>query len=80
MVNFKVPILVLTITTYELGEGNEWIATVTHTFFGDSEDELRGIVEAHKKTDAFFAASFTGNFNGITLQNSEPHISMAAQI
>ncbi len=56
----------MTITTYELSDNN-WIATVTHTFFGDTETELKGIMEAHKKTDVFFAASFTGNFNGITL-------------
>lgn len=31
-------------------------------------------MEAHKKTDRFFAASFTGQFDGIILRNSEPRL------
>lgn len=65
-----IPPVTLTITTYELVEG-VLRATVNHEFFGNTEDEARKVLEAHRKTDAFFDASFKGNFRGIILVNSE---------
>lgn len=68
--NSRIPKTSLTVTTYEF-DGREWTAAVTHVFHGDSREEVLAILEAHKKTDAFFAGSFTGNFRGIRLKNSE---------
>ncbi len=65
-----IPPVTLTITTYELVKGVPR-ATVNHEFFGNTEDEARKVLEAHRKTDAFFDASFTGNFRGIILVNSK---------
>lgn len=77
-IQFFQPPIAIIITTYELAEdtpGNyRWIATVTHTFHGDTEERAYQIMEAHKKTDVFFSASFQGNYKGITLKNSEPQI------
>jgi hypothetical protein len=69
----------LVITTYELSEDANknpvWIATVTHVFSGETVDRVYQIAEAHKKTDAFFAASFSGVFpwkgGNIYLKNSK---------
>lgn len=70
----RIPKVRLTVTTYEF-DGSEWIAVVTHTFHADTEDDAYAILEAHKKTDAFFAGSFAGKFNGINLANSKIEIS-----
>lgn len=75
---FVQPPVALLITTYELVEDTpgsyRWTATVTHTFHGDSKERVYQIMEAHKKTDIFFSASFQGNYKGIILKNSEPQI------
>lgn len=79
----KIPALAMLITTYELRKENGkpvFIATVSHTFFGDTEEELKGIMQAHEKTDQFFAGSLKGNWNGITLRNSEPLIYRAGGV
>ncbi len=69
----KIPLFKLMVATYELVD-NTWVATVEHSFYGDTEEEANRIMEAHKKTDRFFAASFTGQFNGIILANSTPKL------
>lgn len=72
------PPISLLITTYELSEptpGNyQWVATVSHIFHGDSLEHVWKLVEAHKRTDTFFAGSFEGRYNDIILMNSEPKI------
>ncbi len=68
------PKLTLQITTYEFYSGS-WHPTLTHTFYGETRDELHKIRDAHRKTDSFFNGSFTGKFNGIILMNSEETIS-----
>lgn len=79
----KIPDLAMLITTYELSQENGkplFVATVSHTFFGDTEEELKGIMQAHAKTDLFFAGSMKGNWNGIILRNSEPVIYRAGGV
>lgn len=78
---YRVPPVNLIITTYELAEKKkpispgenpyEWLATVTHIFEGDTVERVYQISDAHKKTDAFYAGSFQGRYNGIILKNSE---------
>jgi hypothetical protein len=68
------PKLRLLITTYEFYDGF-WHPTVSHCFYGDTEEELYKIRNAHRKTDTFFDASFTGKFDGITLMNGKTIIS-----
>lgn len=78
---YRVPPVSLIITTYELTEKKkpispgenpyEWLATVTHVFEGDTVERVYQISDAHKKTDAFYAGSFQGRYNGIILKNSE---------
>jgi hypothetical protein len=72
------PKLSLQITTYEFYEGM-WNPTVTHTFYGETAEELRRIKDAHKKTDSFFNASFIGKVNGIVLMNGNEIISELSQ-
>jgi len=67
------PLFVLIVVTHELVD-NTWIATVAHSFYGDTEEEANRVMEAHKKTDRFFAAGFTGQFDGITVMNGEPQL------
>ena len=79
----KIPALAMLITTYELSQENGkpvFVATVSHTFLGDAEEELRGIMHTHAKTDQFFAGSLKGNWNGIILRNSEPVIYKAGGV
>lgn len=79
----KIPVLAMLITTYELSQENGkpvFIATVSHTFLGDTEEELKGIMQAHAKTDQFFAGSLKGNWNGIILKNSDPVIYRAGGV
>lgn len=72
----------LIITTYELSEDSNknpiWKAVVTHVFSGETVGRVHQIAEAHKTTDAFFAASFKGVFpvkeGNIYLKNSEQEI------
>lgn len=75
---FTTPPIALIITTYELSEQPKghyfWKATVTHAFYGETEERTYQISEAHKKTDAFYAGSFQGKWNGVILRNSESQI------
>ncbi len=76
--NYETPSLMLSVTTYEL-RGDKYIATLTHIFHANTQQELFEIMEAHKTTDSLFRASFEGIFKWkktITiLHNSEPFIS-----
>jgi len=69
----RLPQFVLIVVTHELVD-NTWIVTVGHSFYGDTEEEANRVMEAHKKTDRFFAAGFTGQFDGITVMNGEPQL------
>jgi|SRR3972149_950578 len=79
---FIQPLVNLIITTYELSEDTSenpiWKSTVTHVFTGETEERVYQIMEAHRTTDAFFAASFKGVFpwkgGDIYLKNSEIEI------
>lgn len=72
----------LIITTYELSEDVNknpvWKAAVTHIFSGETVERVHQIAEAHKTTDAFFAASFSGVLpwkgGNIYLKNSEEEV------
>ncbi len=87
-VEFIQPPVSLIITTYELSEdasGNPiWKSTVTHVFTGETEERAYQIMEAHKKTDAFFAASFKGVLpwkgGDIYLKNSDIEIVLTDKI
>lgn len=57
-----------TIDTYELINGN-WHIVLSHVFYGNGQYEINQIIEAHRKTDSFFNASFDGEWNGIILKN-----------
>lgn len=65
----------LIITTYELAEEPSghyfWKETVTHVFHGETVERVYEISDAHKRTDAFYAGSFEGKWNGVILKNSE---------
>lgn len=71
---YIIPELQTTITTYEL-LGNRWEAAVSHTFHAHDQETLFRLIEAHKTTDAYFRASFEGQFiyhgGTIYLRNSE---------
>lgn len=56
----------ITIATFE---GDMPYPVVTHTFTGKTEKEARGYLEAHKKTDSFFAGCAKGKFQTITCRN-----------
>jgi len=79
---FVQPAVNLIITTYELAEYIHnhpiWKSTVTHVFTGETIERVYKIMEAHKTTDSFFAASFKGVLpwkgGNIYLKNSEPQI------
>lgn len=77
--NYKIPPLQMTVTIYELIGENEYVAVLSHTFHGSTQEELYAIMNAHKETDSFFRDSFEGKFewkNGIIhLINSEPIVS-----
>jgi len=72
---FSTPPISLIVTTYELAEEPKghyfWKATVTHCFHGETIERVYQISDAHRKTDAFYAGSFKGEWNGIILKNSE---------
>lgn len=59
-----------TVVTYEL-RGASWVPVVSHTFYGDTGPEVLSLVEAHKRSDAFFRGSFAGSYNGIALRNDK---------
>lgn len=72
---YSTPSISLIVTTYELAEEPQghyfWNATTTHVFHGETVERVYQISDAHKKTDAFYAGSFQGKYNGIILKNSE---------
>lgn len=74
---YVIPELQLTITTYQL-IGDKWEAVISHTFHGRTQQEIFGLIDAHKITDSFFAASFEGQFQyhmgTIYLRNSEAKV------
>jgi len=76
--NYEIPPLQMTITTYELIGEDKWIATLSHTFHANTQEELFAIMEVHKETDSFFKSSFEGEFKYkggiINLINSEPKV------
>lgn len=75
MTEYITPQLMLAITTFEYNDDTKnWVATLTHTFHANTQQELYQLLEAHIKTDQFFAASFEGNFKGIPLVNSDPRV------
>lgn len=39
-----------------------WNPVLAHTFYGQTEEELENLVQAHRTTDSFFDASFNGIF------------------
>ncbi len=56
------PELKLEIITCEYYD-NDWHETLKHTFYGNTEQDIEDIIDAHRQTDAFFDASFSGAFN-----------------
>lgn len=74
--NINLPKLSYEIVTSELDDvNNKWIPVLKHTFYGNTEDEIIGLIKSHKQTDSFFRASFEGVFNWkggtIKLKNDE---------
>lgn len=64
------PKLRYAIVTFEIDEEQDIAReTLCHVFYGDSTEEIKGLIEAHKKTDSFFAGSFEGIWKNIKLQN-----------
>ncbi len=60
---YMLPRLMMDVTTCEYDDKTKkWTPVITHTVYGDTREEMYGIIESHQKTDAFFAASFTGKF------------------
>jgi hypothetical protein len=75
---YTIPDLQCTITTYELIGEDKWVAILSHTFHGSTQEELFAIMKAHKESDSFFRSSFEGEFEWkggiIHLINSEPKV------
>lgn len=64
------PSLKYAIITSELEEDEGiYVDTLVHIFYGDTMDEIQGIIAAHRKADQFFNSSFLGDYKGITLKN-----------
>lgn len=76
----KKPKLTVSIITSEFYNGT-WTPVLKHTFYGESEEELADLINAHRSTDSFFRSSFEGVFkwkgSEIKLKNSEPKIEYA---
>lgn len=53
--------LKLDITTYEY-YNDQWNPVLTHTFYGNTEEEISQLITSHRSTDSFFDASFNGEF------------------
>jgi len=60
----------VTLDTYESLD----YPVVRHIFYGRSEAEALGYLEAHKKTDKFLKACQQGNFEGMVCKNTVPVI------
>lgn len=64
------PALKYAIITKELDEEKGTFRdTLVHIFYGDTMDEIQGIIKAHRNADQFFNGSFIGNYKGIILKN-----------
>jgi hypothetical protein len=70
---YRVPELQKIVTTYEFFN-DKWVAMVSHTFFADTQQELIQIIEAHRRSDDYFDASFKGEYKGIKLLNGESEV------
>ena len=57
----KLPSHKLKIKTCEY-YNNKWNPVLIHTFLGNTEEEIAGLIDAHRQTDSFFDASFSGFF------------------
>lgn len=53
--------LTVSIATSEF-YNNQFNLVLTHTFYGNNEEEIENLVQAHRITDSFFDASFKGIF------------------
>ena len=60
----------LKITTSEWN-GSSWNPVVQHIFYGNTYTNVLAVMEAHRRSDNFFNASFTGMYNGIRLKNDQ---------
>lgn len=64
------PPLKYAIITSELDEDKGiWRETLVHVLYGDTTDEIQGLIAAHRKADTFFDGSFLGYYNDIKLKN-----------
>lgn len=64
------PTLKFAIVTFELDEEKEEaIETIGHIFYGDTIEDIQGLIAAHRKTDTFFDGSFSGQWKDIKLKN-----------
>lgn len=52
----------LKITTCEW-YNDRWNKVLAHIFYGNNEDEISQLIQAHRQTDSFFDSSFKGVFN-----------------
>lgn len=50
----------IAITTYEQGEQDSWVPTLTHVFWGDDLQSALGVAKSHLVTDYFFSSSMLG--------------------
>jgi hypothetical protein len=49
------PALKFAIVTFEIDEDKgEAIETIGHIFYGDTIEDIQGLIAAHRKTDTFF--------------------------
>lgn len=53
----------------EKGATGEYVDTIGHVIYGETMDEIQGIIAAHRKADKFFDSSFLGMYDGIKLKN-----------
>lgn len=69
--------LSVSITTCEYYD-NRWNPVLKHEFYGNTEEELENLIQAHRITDSFFDASYQGKFKWkgteIKLKNFEPKL------
>lgn len=60
----------VTVYTYE---SNDY-PILAHTFIGKTENEARSYLEAHKKTDEFFAGCEDGQWEDVECTNTDPKV------
>ena len=52
--------------TYELRPDGSWDLVLEHVFHGETYEEATAVMNAHRHTDAFFAAcTSSGDFEGV---------------